>query len=161
MTEREYDILETRNVLSREFSRPSGEKLHLLIIYSETNRSVFHPPEVCLMGDGMNMTEKRVGEISGYGDKFTTNELFLEKKGEKEITLYSYKAGRIYTDNFYLQQTYLMLHQIFGRNVPGATVRVSMPMGENKEATLAIMRSFLTDSIRILDQLSSKASPAD
>jgi len=154
ITEKEYDILETRNLISRQYVNVSGDKLSLLIIYSETNRSVFHPPEVCLVGSGMAMVDKQVEMIGDDNSRFSTNKLFLEKDGYKEITLYSYKAGKLYTSNFYLQQLYLMLHQVFGRNVPGATLRVSMAVGRDGHETLVTLKNFMSESAVILDKLS-------
>lgn len=154
ITEKEYDILETRNLISREYTNPTGEKLYLFIIYSETNRSVFHPPEVCMIGSGMCITDKQI-ENFNVGDKvFTTNKLFAEKGQFKEIILNCYKVGSIYTSNFYLQQARLAIHQIFGRNVPGATLRVSMSVGESQSATLATLKEFLSKSAVMLDGLS-------
>lgn len=155
ITEKEYDILETRNLISREYTNPSGDKLYLLIIYSETNRSVFHPPEVCMMGGGLTITDKQVDKVGLDSKAFTTNKIFAQKGQFKEIILNSYKAGNLHTSNFYLQQTYLALHQIFGRNVPGATLRVSMAVGHSERAALATLKDFLSKSATILDKLSS------
>ena len=155
ITEKEYDILETRNLITREYTNPSGDKLYLLIIYSETNRSVFHPPEVCMIGSGLNITDKQVEKFDAGNNIFTTNKLFAEKGPFKEIILNSYKAGHTYTNNFYLQQAYLALHQIFGRNVPGATLRASMAAGRDEHATLATLKEFLGKSAVILDRLSN------
>lgn len=153
--EYEYKILETRNLISREYVNSSDLKLYLFIIYSETNRSVFHPPEVCMVGSGLDITDKQIEKFD-VGDKvFTTNKLFAEKGRFKEIILNCYKAGNIYTSNFYLQQAYLMLHQIFAKNVPGATLRVSMAIGKSQNATLATLKEFLSESAVILDRLSS------
>lgn len=155
ITEKEYTILETRNLISREYVNAAGDKLWLLIIYSETNRSVFHPPEVCMMGGGLAITDKQVEKFDAGNNVFTTNKLSAEKGEFKELILNCYKAGHIYTSNFYLQQAYLALHQIFGRNVPGATLRVSMSIGKNRSATLTILKEFLSESAVILDRLSS------
>lgn len=155
ITEKEYDILETRNLISREYTNPSGGRLYLLIIYSETNRSVFHPPEVCMIGGGLTITDKQIEKFD-VGDKvFTTNKLFAEKGAFKEIILNSYKAGRIYTSNFYFQQAYLAFHQILGRLVSGATLRVSMAVEKDQGSTLATLKEFLSKSASILDRLSS------
>ncbi len=156
ITEKEYDILETRNLISREYINPFGDKLYLFIIYSETNRSVFHPPEVCMMGDGLAITDKQVEKVELGNKVFTTNKLFAEKGQFKEIILNSYMAGNLHTSNFYLQQAYLALHQIFGRNVPGATLRVSMTEGEDRGATLVVLKGFLSEAAGILDRLSSR-----
>lgn len=154
ITEQEYDILETRNLISREYTDSSGDKLYLFIIYSETNRSVFHPPEVCMMGSGMCITDKQIENFDVGNKVFTTNKLFAEKGQHKEIILNCYKVGNIYTSDFYLQQTRLAFHQIFGRNVPGATLRVSMSIEKDSAATLATLKEFLSKSAVILDRLS-------
>jgi len=154
ITEKEYDILETRNLISREYVNSSGAKLYLLIIYSETNRSVFHPPEVCMIGSGLEITDKLIERFDVGNKVFTTNKLFAEKGQHKEIILNCYKAGDIYTANFYLQQTRLAFNQIFGRNVPGATLRVSMAIGSDETATLNTLKDFLSKSAVILDRLS-------
>lgn len=155
ITEKEYDILETRNLISRAYVNPSGAKLYLFIIYSETNRSVFHPPEVCMIGSGLAITDKQIDKIGSGNREFTANKLFAEKGDFKEIILNSYMAGSIHTDNFYLQQAYLAIHQIFGRNVPGATLRVSMGVGSRGEKeTLAILKDFLSKTAKIVDGMS-------
>jgi EpsI family protein len=154
ITEKEYDILETRNLISREYTNLSGGKLFLLVIYSETNRSVFHPPEVCMMGGGLAITDKQIESFDVGNKVFTTNKLFAEKGQFKEIILNCYKAGDIYTSNFYLQQTRLAFHQIFGQNVPGATLRVSMSVGSDQAVTIATLKEFLSKSAVILDGLS-------
>lgn len=155
ITEKEYEILETRNLISREYTNRAGEKLYLLIIYSETNRSVFHPPEVCMIGSGLCITDKQVDEFKVGGKNFTTNKLFAEKGAFKEVILNCYKAGGVYTSNFYFQQSYLALHQMFGRGVPGATLRVSASVGKDGAQTLAMLKQFLGESAGILDKLSS------
>lgn len=155
ITEKEYNILETRNLISREYVNHAGDKLYLLIIYSETNRSVFHPPEVCMIGGGIAITDKQIEKFDVGNKIFTTNKLFAEKGQFKEIILNCYKAGNMYTSNFYLQQTRLAIHQIFGKNVPSATLRVSMSIGKDQASTLAILKEFLSKSAEILDRLSS------
>ncbi len=156
VTEQEYKILETRNLINREYVNASGERIVLFIIYSETNRSVFHPPEVCLIGSGITIVNKQPERVGSYKNSFLTNRLFLEKGGRKEMILYSYKCGNLYTDNFYLQQTYLIVNQVFGRRVPGATIRISAPVGRGESRTLAMLKGFLLKTTSLVDSLSSK-----
>jgi hypothetical protein len=47
--EKTYEILETRNVLSRIYENPKGEQIHLLLVGSRKDRRVAHPPEVCYL----------------------------------------------------------------------------------------------------------------
>jgi len=155
ITEGEYKILETRNLFSREYSKRSGERVFLFVIYSENNRSVFHPPEVCLIGSGFNVEDKQVDELKHGSQVLRTNKLFIRKDKLKELVLYAYKAGNLYTDNFYLQQAYLAFHQVLGRAVPGATIRVSMPIIGDEKKTLATLRQFLGDVVKAVDQMTT------
>jgi len=147
VTEKEYKILETRNLIYREYVNGSGEKAHLFIIYSETNRSVFHPPEVCLIGSGFNITDKTPEEIAGEGSTFNCNKLYIEKGDARHLSLYCYKAGSFYTDNYYLQQAIFAFNQLLGRHRAGATIRASMAAGEDETKTLGTLKAFLKEAI--------------
>lgn len=149
----EYKILETRNLISREYVDSFKNKLYLFIIYSETNRSVFHPPEVCMIGSGVTIVDKQPERVDADKYSFLTNKLYAEKKGYKELVLYSYKAGNLYTENFYLQQAYLAFHQIFGKQIPGATIRVSISTGRDEKSALATLKSFLAETAKIVDNI--------
>jgi len=153
MAEWEYKLLETRNLISRYYVNPSNESIWLFIIYSETNRSVFHPPEMCILGSGLNMIDKTKENIDSKEYKISANKLYLEKDKYREITLYCYKAGNFYTSNFYLQQAYLIAHQIFGRPLAGATIRVSMPLTKDEQTILPTMKDFLAESVQALESL--------
>ena len=149
----DYNMLETRNVLLREYTNPQGEMLSFFIVYSETNRSVFHPPEVCLIGSGIAITDKKTESITAGMNKFMTNKLYLEKSDRNEIVLYGYKVGGFYTDKFYLQQALFALNQLFGRHVGGATVRVSMQVRGSEEETTAELKGFLSQAIQIIEKM--------
>ena len=155
VTEKEYRMLETRNLIVREYSKSSDEKLFLFIIYSETNRSVFHPPEVCLIGEGVTIVDRKTEKIGAGKYSFLANRLDLEKDKSKEMVLYCYKAGKFYTDNYYYQQAYLALHQIFGKRVAGATIRVSMSTRKDEAQALSVLKNFIKETVGILNQISS------
>ena len=149
-----YKILQTRNLIVREYNHPSGARLNLNIIYSETNRSVFHPPEVCLMGSGVEILDKKTEKIQGRnGETIFTNKIFLEKEGMRTVSLYCYKIGGFYTENFYLQQVYFALNQIFNKGVRGATIHAHMPLMEDEETTMAVLKDFFIESAAIIDSL--------
>ncbi|MFC1632019.1 exosortase C-terminal domain/associated protein EpsI [Candidatus Omnitrophota bacterium] len=150
-----FEILETKNLILREYANPQGEVFTLFIVYSETNRSVFHPPEVCLMGGGIKLADKQREEITAGNIKFFTNKLYLEKDDYRGIALYSYKAGNLYTENFYLQQIYFALSQLFGQQKGGATIRVSTQINnQDKLTALNNLKSFLAQTVAIVDSLS-------
>lgn len=149
----EYEILETRNLISRKYTNSANQNLYLFIIYSETNRSVFHPPEVCLIGSGITITDKKSDDINYKEKVFSINKLYLEKGDYKDIALYCYKAGNFYTENYYLQQVYFALNQLLGKRRGGATIRVSMPLAENEEEILPMLKSFMEETIKTLENL--------
>jgi len=155
VSEKEYDILETRNLVLREYANPSGEKLSVFIIYSETNRAVFHPPEVCLIGSSVKIVDKKTEKVDSGEYKFSVNRLDTEKDNYRGVVLYCYKAGNLYTDNFYLQQASFALNQLLGRHKGGATIRVSMPIRENKNkaAALNTLKNFIAEAAKIIDAL--------
>lgn len=152
VSEKEYAILETRNLIVREYVNPQGEKISLFIIYSETNRCVFHPPEVCFIGSGVKIVDKNRAEIPCAKGKICVNKMYAEKNNRKDLVLYCYKAGKLYTDNFYLQQTVFALHQLLGKHISGATIRVAMDIKE-EETALPVLKTFLIQTIETIDSL--------
>lgn len=153
ITEQEYKILETRNLLLREYTNPQNEKVSLFIVYSETNRSVFHPPEVCMMGSGLDIIEKGIEKIDYDGHVISANRIRAGKGGGQVLLLYCYKAKNLHTDNYYLQQAYFAFNQIFHNQVKGATIRVSAAITGNEEATLATLKKFLVETVKIVDSM--------
>jgi EpsI family protein len=155
LTEREYGILETRNILMREYvnSKNESQKVYLFIICSETNRSVFHPPEVCLVGDGVNIDDKTTEKVSVKNYDFLVNKLYTDKSGKNQIILYCYKAGKLYTENFYLQQLAFTFNQVFNKDKSGATIRVAAEINGDKEETLSMLKQFMSESISIINNL--------
>jgi EpsI family protein len=151
VAENVYEILETRNLISREYVTSANDKIFLFIIYSETNRAVFHPPEVCLMGSGIEIVDKEVESINYNGKQFSANKLYTQKGNYKGMSLYCYKTGKLHTDNFYLQQAYFAMGQLLKGHVKGATIRVTMTLKEDEEAQLDIMKDFVRESARIID----------
>ncbi|MFH1593581.1 MAG: exosortase C-terminal domain/associated protein EpsI [Candidatus Omnitrophota bacterium] len=153
ITEREYEVLETRNIVYREYVNPSGAKVFLFIIYSETNRLAFHPPEVCLIGGGITIADKRREPVVMDKREFMANKLYLEKGDYRDIALYAYKTGDLYTDNYLLQQVHFVLNQILGKDRGGATIRVSMPVLDGEETTVATLKDFMKKTIQTLEAL--------
>jgi EpsI family protein len=154
VTEDEYQILETRNLIVREYTNSSGQKIGLFIIYSETNRSVFHPPEVCFLGSGIKIADKSVEQINAGKLNFSANKMYAEKNNFRELVLYCYSADKFYTANFYLQQAIFTWNQLFAKNRGGATIRVSMAMGKNEEQALASLKQFLVEVVEIMEKIS-------
>ncbi|MEK7850023.1 MAG: exosortase C-terminal domain/associated protein EpsI [Candidatus Omnitrophota bacterium] len=133
--ENAYEILETRNLILREYTRGSS-KVYLYIIYSQDNRKVSHPPEVCLEGSGITVvkTQKIPLELAG-ARQIVANKLTVEKAGINNIIVYWYKAGEYYFDNYLKQQMKVALASLQFKRTSGAMIRFSaeiLPTAPNK-----------------------------
>jgi len=138
--EQAYKILETKNLILREYTR-GEDKVYVYIIYSTDNRKVSHPPEVCFEGGGITIIDKaKIPLTLADGRKITANSLKAEKAGLVNRVYYFYKAGDHYTDNYLHQQFYIALARLRFRNLSGAMIRLSaevMPEeGERSEKNL-------------------------
>ena len=107
LDERTYEILETRNVLSRQYKNFQGDRVNLLIVSSNKDRRVAHPPEVCYITSNFTIVDERVEDFS-WGKGLISVKRFVaqDKKNPslREKVLYVYKVGNRYTSNYFSQQ---------------------------------------------------------
>jgi len=136
---RVYDLLETDNLIMRNYTNAQGQTVNLYIIYSQTNRKVAHPPEICLQGDGAAITRKKTVTLT---DSITATELLLDKDNSHEITLYWYKAGPKFTNNFIKQQLDMSFKIITGQKTSIAMIRLIAEYKGDEEEALTMLRSF-------------------
>lgn len=153
ITEKEYEILETRNLIMREYTNDRQEKISIFIIYSETNRSIIHPPEVCLLGSGVDIEAKTTDTLDLGDRSLRINRMYTKKGSQKDLILYTYKSGDFYTDSFYLQQISFAYNQLLNRNKGGAIIRVSTPLAPNEKSALIRLKDFMGKAIRIMEKL--------
>ena len=105
--ERTYEILETRNVLSRTYENREGGRIHLLVVASYKDRRVAHPPEVCYLSSNYTLLNSREGELLWKGGRIPLKEFIAQDKknpAHQEKVLYVYKVGRRFTTNYFAQQ---------------------------------------------------------
>ncbi|MCM8775341.1 MAG: EpsI family protein [Candidatus Omnitrophica bacterium] len=105
--ERTYEILETRNVLSRLYIHPDGREIHLFIVGSRRDRRVAHPPEVCYTGSNFVILNEADGSLKIGNKVLPVREFTAQNErnpSAREEVLYLYKIGDRYTTNYYAQQ---------------------------------------------------------
>jgi hypothetical protein len=105
------------------------------------------------MGGGLNIVNKTREEVDLKRRRIFVNKLCLEEDKNKSLVLYCYKAADLYSDSYPQQQGYFALRQILGRRVPGATIRVSMPVKGDEAASLSTLKNFLIRSIKAAEGL--------
>lgn len=145
--ERAYEILETKNLILREYAK-GDDKVYLYIIYSQDNRKVSHPPEVCFEGSGVTIVKKdKIPLELADNKRIFANELIVEKAGISNIVVYWYKAGEYYVDNYLKQQLQIALSRLSFKHTSGALIRLSAEVSPaNPERALENIRSFVKEA---------------
>ena len=140
----DLDVLETQNAFVRRYQNPQKEEVYLFIVYSQYNRKVSHPPEVCYMGSGVSVTNEVSDLIVSMqdGSLLKANRLTVEKGQEKQIVFYWFKVGDTFTSNYWKQQILIALKSFLGQPSSSALIRISAQVkGDNiSEATNRIKK---------------------
>lgn len=142
--ERTYEILETRNVLSRFYKNAAGQGMHVLLVGSYKDRRVAHPPEVCYLSSNyiiLNENEKTLK----VQDREIAVKSFLarhERHPEKqELVVYLYKVGDRFTTNYYAQQWQFAADRLAKRDSEVLLIRLALP-GASPELSVDSEKSF-------------------
>jgi len=148
-----YKILETKNLIVREYESADGEKVYLYIVYSQENRKVSHPPEVCFEGGGMTVEDKIAVPLEIAKDRIIkVNQFKVEQKNYRNLVIYWYKAGSLYTASYLRQQLKIALNMLRLKNTSGALIRVSTGLSDNNEADFERMERFCQALYPLLDK---------
>ena len=150
ITEREYEILETENLFSREYQNPQGESMSLFVIYSETNRRVCHPPIVCLIGSGATVAKSTKETLSLSNQELPVNHLVTTVGRREYLVLYWYMLGKEFTNDYFTQQFRWVFKQMTHKGVGGALIRVITPISGTEEETLERAKRFVQELLPIL-----------
>lgn len=141
ISDHDYEILETRNAFSRIYRSPSGQKLMIFVVYSQTNRKVSHPPEICYTGSGASITAKEnvVFDLGPELGSLAANRVLVDfgvQRMDSEVMFYWFKVGDTFTANYWKQQALIAFKSLFGQPSSSAMIRISVPQ-ETKDVLLA------------------------
>lgn len=128
LSKRTYAILGTNEVIMRKYANPKGELIGLTIVLTGSDRSTFHPPEICYIGAGVELLRKTVDVIDIENFRpIKVNKLIMKDKAGLQAAWYWFFAGNDFTHNYYLQQCRFILNNILRRGGGnyGALIRVS------------------------------------
>lgn len=146
ITKEEYDILETQNAFVRKYFTPQGREAYLFIVYSQSNRKVSHPPEVCYIGSGVSVLEHSRDTVDVPSEKISidVNKLQLARGTDKQIAFYWFKVGDTFTPSYWKQQMLIVLKTILGKPSSSALIRVSVSViGNDETKALEEMKDFI------------------
>jgi EpsI family protein len=133
-------ILRTRDYVMRKYaardSASGADAVDVCITYGRGDRRASHPPDVCLEGGGASIIAK--GQLSfpvpGVGTSVNCAELVLQRGTQKEYCLYTYKCGKEYTCNWYMQQVATLTSALLQNDAGVGLVRITTVVDGNDVA---------------------------
>lgn len=139
-------ILETDNAFARKYTNSLDKRdVYLYIVYSQSNRKVSHPPEICYTGSGLTVTHTARDSIQ-VGVKNLTipaNRLKLIKGDFEHMSFYWFKVGDQFTANYLKQQALIALNTLIGRKSSTALIRISADIVNGEEGkTIESIKAF-------------------
>ena len=144
LSERDFEILETKNLIVREYKNPGADSIYLYIIYSQENRKALHPPEICYTGGGAStILKKTVVQIT---DNLKANMFAIESRDSRQLVVYWFKVANFNTPSYLKQQLKFVIDRTLGKRNSGAMIRVSTPIKTaGTELSLNLIKSFVVE----------------
>ena len=129
LTKVEKIILETDNAFVRRYTNAAGEEVYLFIVYSQSNRKVSHPPEICYTGSGATILNKVNQSFEGAGPqgpvKVDGNMMSVEFSRQDQKVFYWFKVGDAYTASYWKQQVLIAIKSFLNKPSSSAMIRLS------------------------------------
>jgi len=134
-------ILETDNVFARRYTNSDDEEVFLFIVYSENNRKVSHPPEICYTGGGITILSSVPDAIpSGSKDlSIDVRRLKIARGRTMQIFAYWFKVGDSFTSNYWKQQGLIAFKSLLGQPASSALIRISSTVKNNNDANATML----------------------
>ena len=117
--QRTYEILETKNLVSRLYQNKQGDKIQLLLVGSRKDRRVAHPPEVCYLSSNYAILSQGESRIRIQETEIPIKEFVARNEKDPRVeqqVLYLYKIGGRFTTNYYDQQLQFALDRLAKRD---------------------------------------------
>lgn len=134
ITEDEYAILETRNAFVRRYTnQDSKEQVYLYIVFSQNNRKVAHPPEICYTGSGLTIVETKDVTLNTSPQPTQAKRLILEKKSFRHMAYYWFKVADTFTPHYWSQQILIAIKTLLGQPASSALVRLSVDIKDDQD----------------------------
>ncbi|RJP75097.1 MAG: EpsI family protein [Candidatus Abyssobacteria bacterium SURF_17] len=148
------EILETPNVIMREYTGPGGVDIVAAIVYYPQYRVYFHMPEGCMVGRGSVIVaeEKEAIDISSGGtSSLTANKLVLKQRDRDEHVFYFFVSGDLMTPSYPAVRFHLMMEHLRGRSAGAALVRFSTHVNEdNRVQNVDVLKGFIREICPLL-----------
>jgi EpsI family protein len=146
ISKEDLSILETQNAFVRKYKNTvDGGEVFLFLVYSQHNRKVAHPPEICYLGSGVSIIENIHDPIKVEYKNLTisTNRLKLLRKNLQHLAFYWFKVGNRFTSNYWEQQLLIAINALSGVSKGSALIRISTDItSEDQDKAIRDVKSF-------------------
>jgi EpsI family protein len=132
VTERQYQLLESRDVLLREYQR-DGERVLACLSVSGPGQNAAHPPAMCYRGQGWRVELEESAVLPLAGRDRPCERLVIEKRGERHLVLSWYSVGGEESGSWLGEQWLAVAALLAGRDDPAALLRFSTPITSREE----------------------------
>jgi EpsI family protein len=151
-----YDILETRAIIHRSYTKNSEEAVFLSLVHYYDTKVDFHAPESCIGGEGLK-TKKTTKKISLFsGDKKVTldiTELLTTRTTGQTLTYYFFKSGDFMGSNYIKMRLSIAANKLTRNDTRSSLIRISTALVPGHEAEAdALLRDFMEDLLPHIKQ---------
>jgi len=152
LAEREYEVLGTREVLSRRYTDDRYRSVQLIVVLAEQVRRRTHPPEYCLTGEGFTIGEATTRTVDtgqpGEGKTLSVRELVLDRRDGRRISWYFYTNGRTTNTSYWAHQVSVALAKLTDPDAPDVLVRIDAVATPGEEGTARqLLEGFLRRTV--------------
>lgn len=142
---RAIEILQTPDVLLREYQKDGKPAVWLARVAGFGQRAAFHPPELCYVGSHFEVLERGPVDVYVHGKVYRLMRLVIGREGERKELVeawYWFTASGRATSNYYQQQIWLLWDALRGKSQPGTLVRIST-LQDSPQASYNRLQAFL------------------
>jgi EpsI family protein len=146
------DNLGTDKIILRHYINSKKQYVQLYIVFSQKNRTSFHPPEYCYIGSGSaELTSKKMQTINFEGRSLDINRLLFQTPKGRQLVVYWYQVGNKMFASYTRQQIYLALDALRNRPFSGFMIRLSTTDSGEGEQTPLYIKDFITSLLPYLE----------
>lgn len=129
LTARQYDLLETRDILFREYARGDARVLACVAVAGAEGKAA-HPPEICYRGQGWDVVDQRQRDVVLAGRARAIDRLLVRQDGVELLVWSWYRVGAEETPDWLREQQLAFAATFAGRDDRAALLRFSTSLGK-------------------------------
>ena len=159
LTDRQYALLESRDVLFREYRSAQGEWILACVAVAGSNRKVAHPPEICYRGQGWSINSIDTIAVPLAGHERPVQRLVIQKGDEQHLVYSWYRVGPVETPSYLWQQWLGLWEDVTRSGAPSALLRFSTHLSPTEAAAEDRLRRWVGEFLPLAEQVLTDSGP--